>query len=74
MAYRLIGDGRMIITHTEVPPAFERRGIRALLVRTAIADARAEQRKITPLCSYVAAQFRHHPEWEDLLGLRSRTT
>lgn len=61
-------DGRMIVTHTGVPPAFEGRGIAASLVHALIADARAEGRKITPLCSYVAAQFRRHPEWRDLLA------
>ena len=36
------------------------------LVNRAIADARTDGSKIVPLCSYVAAQFRRHPEWADL--------
>ncbi|MEP9352216.1 GNAT family N-acetyltransferase [Xanthobacter sp. KR7-65] len=67
MTYRL-ADGTMIVTHTGVPRAFEGRGIAASLVRALIADARAQGRKITPLCSYVASQFRRHPEWSDLLA------
>ena len=59
---------RMIITHTEVPPELAGRGIAAVLVKAAVADARAEGLKIVPRCSYVAAQFRRHPEWSDLLG------
>lgn len=68
MTFRRSGDRAMIINHTEVPPAFEGRGIAARLVLAAIADARAEGFKITPVCSYVAAQFRRHPEWQDLLA------
>lgn len=67
MVYRRGDDGRMIVTHTGVPPAFEGQGIAARLVDAAIAAARTEGWKITPLCSYVAAQFRRHPEWHDLL-------
>lgn len=59
---------RMIITHTEVPAALEGRGIAAVLVRAAIGDARAEGLKVVPRCSYVAAQFRRHPAWSDLLA------
>jgi len=66
MTYRKGADGTMIIDHTGVPPAFEGRGIAARLVNHAIADARQNGFKITPLCSYVVAQFRRHPEWADL--------
>lgn len=68
MTYRKEGDGPMVITHTGVPPEFEGRGIAARLVNKAIADARDEGFKITPVCSYVVAQFKRHPEWSDLLG------
>ncbi|SMQ75980.1 hypothetical protein SAMN06295905_2490 [Devosia lucknowensis] len=66
MTYRKAADGPMIIDHTGVPPAYEGRGIASKLVNAAIADARKEGFKITPLCSYVVAQFRRHPEWGDL--------
>jgi len=68
MTYRKGADGVMIIDHTGVPPAFEGRGIALRLVNKAIGDAREEGFKITPLCSYVVAQFRRHPEWSDLRG------
>lgn len=66
MTYRKSGDGPMVIDHTGVPPEFEGRGIAARLVNAAIADARTEGFKITPVCSYVVAQFRRHPEWADV--------
>ena len=68
MTYRKEGDGPMVITHTGVPPEYEGRGIAARLVNKAIADARDEGFKIPPVCSYVVAQFKRHPEWADLLG------
>jgi predicted GNAT family acetyltransferase len=65
MTYRKT-PGVMRIDHTGVPPEFGGRGIAARLVDAAIADARAEGFKIEPICSYVVAQFRRHPEWADL--------
>jgi predicted GNAT family acetyltransferase len=35
-----------------------------------VADARAQGFTIVPQCPYVAAQFRKHPEWADLLADR----
>lgn len=66
MTFRQATDGNITIDHTGVPPAYEGRGIAMRLVNAAIADARSEGFKITPLCSYVVAQFRRHPEWADL--------
>ena len=66
MTFRKEADGTIIIDHTGVPPEYEGRGIAAKLVNQAIADAREQGFKITPVCSYVVAQFRRHPEWADL--------
>jgi uncharacterized protein len=66
MTYRRSPAGVMSIEHTGVPSEFGGRGIAAKMVNAAIADARAEGFKIEPLCSYVEAQFRRHPEWADL--------
>ncbi|TPE50435.1 GNAT family N-acetyltransferase [Amaricoccus solimangrovi] len=57
-----------IVDHTGVPRAFEGRGVGAALARRAVADARLAGRKIVPLCSFVAAQFRRHPDWSDVLS------
>jgi len=66
MTFRRIDRSTIAIDHTGVPPEFRGRGIAERLVNRAIADARAENGKIVPLCSYVVAQFRRHPEWADL--------
>ena len=43
-------------------------GVAQLLVEALVADAREQGFRIVPQCSYVAAQFRRHPEWADLLA------
>lgn len=68
MVFRWSADRTMAITHTEVPPEFGGQGIAGYLVRAAVADARAQGFRITPLCSYVAAQFRRNPDWQTLLA------
>jgi len=65
--YRL-RDGVMAITHTEVAPELEGRGIAAELVRAALAHAREQGLKVRPLCSYVQAYMRRHPEVQSLLA------
>jgi uncharacterized protein len=64
-----IRHGDVLVTeHTLVPPEIGGRGIAGKLVEALIADARAGGWKIEPQCSYVAAAFKRHPEWADLLA------
>jgi uncharacterized protein len=69
--YRLEGDV-MRIFHTEVPPAFEGRGIAARLVGAAFEYARENGLKVLPACSYVRDYVRRHPETRALLATSSR--
>ena len=55
-----------IAEHTVVPPEIGGRGIALELVKALVADAREHGFKIDPRCSYVAAQFKRHPDWADL--------
>lgn len=68
MTFRTGENGAITIDHTGVPTEYEGRGIAGKLVNKAVADAREQGFKIVPVCSYVVAQFRRHPEWADLLG------
>lgn len=58
----------LIVTHTEVPEALERRGIGSALVRGMLARIRERGEKIVPLCPFVAAWIEKHPEEKDLVG------
>ena len=69
-SYRLDPGARgdvLVLHHTEVPAALEGRGIAAALVAAALTWARSQGLRVQPLCSYVAAYMRRHPETLDLL-------
>ena len=59
---------RLVFTHTGVPPAYEGRGIASALVKAGLNYAREQGYKVIPLCSFVAAYFKRHPEYMDLLA------
>ena len=63
--YRLAGSV-MTITHTGVPEAVGGRGIAAMLMRAALAEAEARGWKVVPACSYALAFMRRHHEFEYL--------
>lgn len=65
--YRRFLD-RIVLVHTEVPPALEGHGIAAKLVQTAIEFARSNRLRVVPVCPYVATYLRKHPEDQDLLS------
>jgi predicted GNAT family acetyltransferase len=62
------GPNHIAIDYSWVPPSYRGRGVALKLIKRAVEDARAQGFRITPLCGYVAAEFRHHPEWADVLG------
>ncbi len=59
--------GKIIATHTEVSPGFEGQGVASRLVSKTLDVLRSEGRLIQPLCPYVAAYLRRHPEYDDVV-------
>ena len=68
MTFSVREDGVLVIDHTRVPPALEGRGIAGALMERAIDEAREKGLRIEPVCSYVVAAFRRHPDWSDVLA------
>jgi len=65
--YMIVANERIILTHTEVHPDLEGNGLASVLARYAFDYARTEGLKIMPLCPYMAAYMKRHPEYHDLL-------
>lgn len=65
--YKLV-PGRIVLTHTEVPPAHEGHGLGKKLVQTALASARERELEVVPICPFVRAYIQKHPEEQDLLS------
>ena len=56
------------LVHTDVDPAFEGRGLGSVLVAGTLDDVRTQGKRIRPLCPFVAAYLRRHPEYADLVA------
>ncbi|MEM1127448.1 MAG: GNAT family N-acetyltransferase [Bacteroidota bacterium] len=60
-------NGRIVFTHTEVPVALEGQGLAGRLARHVLGYAREEELVVVPLCPFMAAYIRRHPEYRDLV-------
>lgn len=65
--YRSDGD-RIVVTHSEVPLAFNGRGLGSQLAEGIFQIARASGRRVVPRCSFVAAWAHRHPGYADVLA------
>jgi predicted GNAT family acetyltransferase len=54
--------GTVLLVHTEIDPAFEGQGLGERLVAGALEDLRARGLKLVPLCPFVRAYLRRHPD------------
>lgn len=68
LTYSKAGATMIIIDHTDVPDIYRGKGVGLKLVSRAVNDMRALGKKIIPLCPFAAAQFRAHPDWQDVLS------
>ncbi|MEM8600280.1 MAG: GNAT family N-acetyltransferase [Bacteroidota bacterium] len=67
--YMITKDERIVFTHTEVPRAWEGKGVGSRLAKTGLGYAREQALKVMPLCPFFAGYIRRHrEEYEDLLA------
>lgn len=68
LTYSVMSPTLVIADHTVVAEGYEGQGIGLKLVERLLEDAREKGFKILPLCPFVNAQRRKHPEWADLFS------
>ena len=64
--YRL-EPGAVVLVHTEVSSSSEGHDLGSVLVAGALEDIRARGLRVVPLCPFVSAYIRRHPEYADLI-------
>jgi predicted GNAT family acetyltransferase len=61
-------DGAIVVPHVETDPARRGQGMADRLMAGVLADLRASNRKIVPLCPFADTYIRERPEEQDLLA------
>lgn len=60
-------QGRIFLTHTEVPENLEGKGIGSALIKQALDNIQEKGLILVPLCPFVTAYIRQHPEYNALV-------
>jgi len=63
--YRRYPD-RIVLVHTEVSSALEGQGLASRLVAGALDDIHAQGLRVVPVCPFVRAYLRRHPEYAEV--------
>jgi hypothetical protein len=69
LTYSITSPVLVIADHTAVPDSFRGAGAGLALVTRLVEDARAEGFRIMPLCPFVNAQRKKHPDWADAFSV-----
>lgn len=69
LTYTILSPQTVIADHTGVPEALKGTGMGRALIRRLVEDAEAEGFKIVPLCPFVNAERRRHPDWAEVFAV-----
>ena len=58
----------LYLIHTEVPPAFEGKGVGRAIVEKALQYAKENNYKVAPRCAFVQSYLKRHEEWNDIVA------
>jgi uncharacterized protein len=67
MTFSRLSDKLIIVDHTGVPDSLRGQGVGQALAAHVVAEARARGFRIVPLCPFLRAQYKRHPEWADVM-------
>ncbi|QJD80079.1 GNAT family N-acetyltransferase [Spirosoma rhododendri] len=65
--YQKQGDKTLILTHTEVDPTLEGKGVGSKLVADTLAYIDSRGMNIVSACPFVSVYIKRHPDWQRLL-------
>jgi predicted GNAT family acetyltransferase len=71
ITFTVRGPALISADHTGAPDSMRGTGVAAKLVDHMIADARSNGFMIIPICPYVKAQYKKHPEWRDVMTVEA---
>ena len=71
LTFTVLGPKLISADHTEAPEAMRGTGAAAALVAHMVDDARRNGFRIIPICPYVTAQYKKHPDWADVFASKS---
>jgi len=63
-----LSDGILKLIHTEVPPVLEGKGVGSAIVLKALNFAKENNYKIVPICPFVQAYLKRHPQWNEIIN------
>lgn len=69
LTFTVRGPALVSADHTGAPDSMRGTGAALALVNALVADARSSGFKIVPLCPYVLAQYKKHPDWRDVMSV-----
>ena len=70
--FKNVGDGAVMLPHTEVDEGHEGEGFGSQLAKFALDDIRAQGKQVVPMCRFIAAYIGKHPEYTDLVHPQQR--
>ncbi len=71
--YEFTDHGDMILLHTVVMEKFGRQGFARALVSGVFEDARARNRGVIPVCTYVRSFLTRFPQYQDVVASAAHT-
>lgn len=63
----ILSNGRIFLTHTEVPKSLGGRGVGTSVVKLIMEDIEKQNLVLVPLCPFVALFLKKNPEWMKLV-------
>ncbi|MFT3934070.1 MAG: GNAT family N-acetyltransferase [Chitinophagaceae bacterium] len=65
--YKLLKE-KLFLIHTEVPRELEGKGVGTAIISKALQYAKDNGYTIVPICPFVQAYLKKHPEWKEIVS------